>query len=129
MREIIFRGIRVDNGEWVEGHLFCIWEKSYICWGTTNGSPNMIEVLPNSVGQWTGILDRKGVRVFEGDIAKCACIKDGVKYHESIMEIPSITDYCFYAMLDSCPLDEQEEFEVIGSIHQHPHLLKGGEDE
>lgn len=49
MREILFRGKRIDNGEWTEGYLFVIWESAYIVWGTTNGVPNMVQVDPSTV--------------------------------------------------------------------------------
>ena len=59
MREIIFRGIRVDTKEWTYGYLFKIWGKAYILWGTTNEIPNMIEVTLESIGQYTGVNDKK----------------------------------------------------------------------
>ena len=68
MRELLFRGfhpcdgpdtIVVDGekvkGRWVQGYFFQIWERTYILWGTTNDVPNMIEILPSTVGQYTGI--------------------------------------------------------------------------
>ena len=70
MREILFRGKRKDNGKWIQGYLFCIWEKSYILWGTTNGIPNMVEVDPKTIGQCTGLVDKNGVKIFEGDIVE-----------------------------------------------------------
>lgn len=76
MRQYLFRGIRVDGQEWVEGYLFRIWEQTYILWGTTNGVPNMIEVVPESVGQCTSmnefVLTDEGcdAKLFEGDIVE-----------------------------------------------------------
>lgn len=72
-REILFRGKRVDNGEWVEGHY---WINKYrktiqhkIGEGTTNSSVNGFEVIPKTVSQFTGAKLIKGDKVFDGTIA------------------------------------------------------------
>lgn len=52
------RGKRIDNGEWVEGYLYGIWERRYILWGMTNDIPNMVEVDPETVCQCTAMPDK-----------------------------------------------------------------------
>lgn len=66
--DVLFRGKRVDNENWIQGYLFSHWGKSYILWEITNVAQNMIEVIPDTVGRWTGFKDRKGNKIFEGDI-------------------------------------------------------------
>lgn len=70
MRDILFKGKRVDNGEWTEGYFFKTWDKVFLLWGMTGDSPNMEEVIPETVGQYTGIKDDQDVRIFEGDIVE-----------------------------------------------------------
>lgn len=71
MRLIRFRGKRKDNDKWTYGYLFGSWEQTYILWGTTNGIPDMTEVIPETVGQYTEKNDKNGKEVYDGDKIKC----------------------------------------------------------
>lgn len=64
----LFKAKRVDNGEWVQGYLYGIWEKRYILWGMTNDVPDMIEVEPSTICQCTGLKDDNGNLIYENDI-------------------------------------------------------------
>lgn len=79
MKETLFRGKRVDDGKWTEGYFFKSWNKVFLLWGMTGDSPNMEEVVPETVGQYTGIEDDNDVRIFEGDIVEVS-YDDGTVY-------------------------------------------------
>ena len=65
----LFRGKRKDNGEWIQGYLYGIWERRYILWGMTNDIPNMVEVDPETVCQCTAMPNKNNKLIFENDIA------------------------------------------------------------
>lgn len=126
MEEIIFRGKRKDTGEWTEGYFFKIWNRVFLLWGMTNDNPNMTEVIPETVSQFIGLIDRLRKKIFEGDIVNIVTGINGYKstYHSTIQEVKYIADNgiaVFY------PFDNSDivEVEVIGNIYDNKELLDG----
>ena len=154
MREILFRGKRKDNGEWVEGYLYikyfqelphgrfviqykpnedvCKWTPEYM----------VAEVDPETVGQYTGLTDKNGKKIFEGDIVHLTDIRYNNEWKAVVVfgnpysqyswgwnlqyigKKPQInTDILLWVEME----DVQVYCEVIGNIHDNPELLKSEE--
>lgn len=135
-REIEFRAKRKDNDEWVYGFYYChkgLNEHYILPIDTTkfyNGIPivkNFIEVKEETLGQYTGLKDKNGTKIFEGDILKQApymCDENPcVVCYDT--EVGSGIGFYLYTYCDRQVLsDEWEDFEVIGNIYDNPELLQ-----
>lgn len=148
MREILFRGKRKDNGEWITGCLLkvtfrgetfhLIFGDDFSLIGDDVKSLSHALVDPSTVGQFTGLADKNGKKIFEGDI---------IKYHESfVMKSTGVvffgenewggnTNVGFYVKWVIAELPDilrtdlgfwchERDIEIIGNIHDNPELLE-----
>lgn len=121
----LYRGKRSDNGEWVEGYLYGIWERRYILWGMTNDIPNMVEVDPETVCQCTAMPDKNNKLIFENDIAIKHNDDDKEPYLIRWSENYAAWELaqCGCAMYGFFDVDFGE-IEVIGNAIDNPELLE-----
>lgn len=139
MREILFRGKNADNGEWVYGsylhtkkiRLCIVRDESEVeentqhlivqdalaCdWGFKNGM-QVVDVLPETVGQFTGLTDKNGKDVFDGDIVLIEGINGRcvIEYHEETacwyIHVLSVNKYLHL-------FNHMDEIEVLGNIYE-----------
>lgn len=123
MREIKFRGKRIGNGEWVFGYLFISWERYYVLWGTTNGVPTMNEVIPATVGQFTGLKDCNGKDVYEGDVLNHYAVYGHVVFEDGMFSLSTSAKVHFGEHRQPLCYIDVSKAEVIGNIHEDSHLL------
>lgn len=118
MREILFRGKRTDNGEWVVSNSIMqtnysgtfLWYKG--CWGEAE-----------SVGEYTGLTDKKGNKIFEGDIVQVNAVANAkIIYNDQ--KACFVFDYGANGRPLVVDLVEEHSIEVIGNIHDNPELLE-----
>lgn len=125
MREILFRGKRIDNGEWAYGDYWHLPEKNFYCISDEEFNR---KVDPETVGQYTGLTDKNGKKIFEGDIV---VVPLSGKPTKGIVEYFK-TDICGFVVItqpqySNYVLQKNYAYEVIGNIHDNPDLL-GGDD-
>lgn len=132
-RENLYRGKRVDNGEWIYGGYAKCNNREYILpdidlvgreWVFKN-----IEVIPETVGQFTGLTDKNGKKIFEGDIVEFTDKYTRKKGRAEIVFEAFKWKYsgCYYGgnpIVWLCIDDKSIEFEIIGNIYDNPELLE-----
>ena len=142
MREIRFRGKRIDNGEWGEGYyVYMKKSKSHRIYtgnchiytdkdtGRWTITPIFYKVIPETVGQFTGLTDKNGKKIFEGDIIKGKFCNYVIWFDETERAFVYGNSYkagyrhhmSDYLLKSAFP----HGIEVIGNIHDHPELLGG----
>ena len=127
MRTILFRGKRKYNGEWVEGFYYKdLWSDNahYIIYDGTD-----YEVIPETVGQYTGKTDKNGKNIFEGDIVYCKSRLDNaimvVIFECGQFRMVLSENYRSYQTNSGFYDINCFDKEVIGNIHDNPELLEG----
>lgn len=131
-REIKFRGKDFLKEEWVYGDL--VKTKNFVAIKKTNGDYfHPTQVSPNTVGQYTGLKDKDGREIYEGDILQyIGKRKDNmnkvyrrkVVFHEGMFALLSKELPAYSALNYHCMEDGRSAWSVIGNIHDNPELIK-----
>lgn len=118
MREILFKG-KTDKGGWIQGDLL----HNGIDYDTAIvklGSKFVTKVIPETLGQYTGLTDKNGTKIFEGDIVDYKNEKGEIVYEENVA--------MFYVSFDTWCTDFDHiysyELEIIGNVYDNPELLE-----
>ena len=149
MRETLFRGKREDNGEWVIGYLVRGKDYLYETEMTTIFSTDTIfypytetsgynRVIADTVGQFTGVYDKNGNKIFEGDIIHIKCgygfsafVGKGIVFFDEKrlqFRVKSVKPSSFDSekgnVYDECDFTVIDSYEVVGNIYENPELLE-----
>lgn len=125
MREILFRGKRSDTGEWVEGY-YC---RGFRWAGDKSPTPaiqeadgySFREIIPETVGQYTGLTDKNGMKIFEGDIIAGKTGVFGIRWSKTICCFVAGENFSIRPYMNQGTM---QDYEVIGNIHDNPELLE-----
>ena len=124
MREIKFRGKRISNGKWLYGDLMHdTVDGCYVFPIDCAALYKENAVLPETIGQFTGLKDKNGKKIFEGDIVKGTFYGYPIPFKNYVFEIGWQEDVAGYKA------NYFENVEVIGNIHDNSELIGGRDDE
>jgi uncharacterized phage protein (TIGR01671 family) len=146
MREYKFRGKRLDNGEWVQGYFLVAAGMPFI---SAFGERSPILVIPETVGQYTGLPDKNGKESYEHDIIKIYMHNGlypdewiaeivfekgqfGIRYGDLYKEFYPLAAFFKSTKKEYIPnvgevtIESEPMFEVIGNPWDNPELLKEG---
>ena len=127
MREILFHGKRKDNGEWLEGSLLFYPDvnRAFMSLGRFYKTGDFFEIDKKTIGQYTGLADKNGKKIFEGDILDCGDRIVYVSWHQGC----GTWDCNFLRYKGELCSNGIENSEwkyratVIGNIYDNPELL------
>lgn len=130
LRRIDFRGKSIETNEWLHGDLIHSSDmKRCAILVNDKSSHDECDVNPYTIGQYTGLNDKNGKEIYEGDIILYA----GLIQHEVVYRHGAfgylLDEYGFVSLAGNTnftfnPLNRSEEHEVIGNIHDNPELIK-----
>lgn len=132
MREILFRGKRKDNGEWVYGN-YAVTDNNEKQHFIFQNKAFEFEVVPETVGQYTGITDDNGKKIFEGDILGVTNDDTDYDYITKVyLDCDTLCvdvqgqDYDYTSIGFAIEIwdDECDQVEIIGNIYDNPELLE-----
>ena len=129
MREILFRGKRLYDGEWIEGNLFIPDlpdTPTQICMGT-NVVRISYDVDPKTIGQSTGLYDKNGKKIFEGDIIQGTIVS---AWNKELIRCEIVYNKDAFISVERKRNQDwvhkvkfAKDIEVIGNIYDNPELL------
>lgn len=128
----LWRGKRLDNGEWVEGYYVCLTDgndkehRIYTGYAETDCGdyyPDFYKIDPKTLGECTSLIDKKGVKIFEGNI---------VTINGGRPLVIKLRNFEWVATREGRELylhrlETGVSYEVIGNVYDNPELLQGGE--